>query len=141
MFGGGLTCMGMERYRDGHVTDAGGCPVLPYGYCLKASMTDLAVGCVVLFHPLLPVSGTRTGFDPLPSRERDSVGWFVLLYAPRCGYCLKASMTGLAVGLCCLVSPSPLIPLPSRERGFCRLFWTCSPASFATPLDCGSSPQ
>ena len=22
------------------------------------------------FHPLLPVSGTGTGFDPLPSRER-----------------------------------------------------------------------
>ena len=35
--------------------------------------------------------------------------------APPCGYCLKASMTGLSVVLSC--SPSPLIPLPSRERG------------------------
>ena len=36
--------------------------------------------------------------------------------APPCGYCLKASMTGRG-WLFCLVSPSPLIPLPSRERG------------------------
>ena len=45
------------------------------GYCLKASMTG-RVGWFGLVHPLLPVSGIRTGFDPLPSRERDSVGWF-----------------------------------------------------------------
>ena len=43
--------------------------------------------------------------------------------APPCGYCLKASMTGLSVVLSC--SPSPLIPLPSRERGFGRLVLSC----------------
>ena len=30
---------------------------------------------------------------PLPSGERGIGGWFVLLYAPSCGYCLEASMT------------------------------------------------
>ena len=48
---------------------------------------------------------------------------------PPCGYCLKASMTAArsvrhmdsrlrgndGEGLFCLVSPSPLIPLPSRD--------------------------
>ena len=50
------------------------------------------MGMCCLVHPLLPVSGTRTGFDPLPSRERGilSVGFTVAL---PCGYCLKASMT------------------------------------------------
>ena len=62
---------------------------------------------------------------------------------PRCGYCLEASMTGRGwFVLCCFTlafdsspikgegirlvvlacSPSPLIPLPSRERGF---GWCC----------------
>ena len=40
----------------------------PCGYCLEASMTDLAVG-VGLVSPSAPVSGTGTGFGPLPSRE------------------------------------------------------------------------
>ena len=76
----------------------------------------------------------------------------VLLYASPCGYCLKASMTVEEVwmtsragrgclsesgftGLCGIYgimtmlghrfSPSPLIPLPSRERGFCWLVLFC----------------
>ena len=41
------------------------------------------------------------------------------------------------VGLSC--SPSPLIPLPSRERGdWLVVLACCCPAA---PLDCGSSPQ
>ena len=44
---------------------------------------------------LAPVSGTGTGFGPLPSREGDM--WLVCLVVTLpCGYCLKASMTGLA---------------------------------------------
>ena len=64
--------------------------------------------------------------------------------SPPCGYCLKASMTG-PVLFCLVVGPAPhlwiadqvrndgtmlghrfhphLSPLPSRERGFCRLVW------------------
>ena len=40
------------------------------------------------FHPLLPVSGTGTGFDPLPSRERGilSVGVVLFTLTPPCGF-------------------------------------------------------
>ena len=63
---------------------AGGCPVLPCGYCLKASMTDLAVG-LDLF---------TLAFDSSPIKGEGEYGWFGL---------------------------------------FTR--------TSATPLDCGSSPQ
>ena len=42
--------------------------------------------------------------------------------------------------LVCLVSPSPLIPLPSRERGFCRLcclVHPCYPAALWFPAYAG----
>ena len=56
------------------------------------SVTWAGVSC----SPLLPVSGTGTGFDPLPSRER-GIGGCCLVVArvtlPSCGYCLEASMT------------------------------------------------
>ena len=104
---------------------------------------------VVLFHPLLPCQALGQALIPLPSRERGIVGWGVLLCAPPCGYCLEASMTasgpsfprrrestGWSDGtvfihplLPCQALGQALIPLPSRERGFCWLVWACLPVS------------
>ena len=68
-----------------------------------------------LFSASAPVSGTGTGFGPIPSRERGirMVVWLVV--APRCGYCLKASMTGdgWLVLSCCY----PLIPVSGTGTG------------------------
>ena len=76
--------------------------------CGIAALHGLGVSCVLFririfrivtmlghrFHPLLPVSGTGTGFDSFPIKGEGVYGWVFWTY-----------------------SPSPLIPLPSRERG------------------------
>ena len=95
--GGELTWIGMERQ----------CRV-SFGYgCLDCvvrvqSVTWAAVvGCPCdwwwwlfgLAHPLLPVSGTGTGFDSSPIKGEGD-WWVCLVVTPPCGYCLKASMTG-----------------------------------------------
>ena len=55
-----------------------------------------------LVSPSDPVSGTGTGFDSSPIKGEGESGWFVLLYASPCGYCLEASMTGtVCSGLVC----------------------------------------
>ena len=90
------------------------------------------LGMVLVFHPLpalwIPAYAGMTGRG----------GCVGLLFAPpfTSGLRIKSAMTGR--WWCCIVSPSPLIPLPSRERGK-WLVWTC--CCPATPLDCGSSPQ
>ena len=63
-----------------------------YGWVLRVQSVT---GVGVLISPSAPVSGTGTGFDPMPSRERGI--WLMLSCSPMppCGYCLKASMTGL----------------------------------------------
>ena len=82
------------------------CPVVSR---LRGNDGPVGLSC---YHPLLPVSGTGTGFDPLPSRERGSVGCFVLLlpHVTRrpCGYCLEASMT----------SGFAKVSLDKREYGY-----------------------
>ena len=108
-------------------------------------------------HPLLPVSGTGTGFGPLPSRER-GFGWLCCLVYPHirrpsglriksamtvrcaglgrcvasfCGYCLKASMTGLAVGLACFTLTLVLSHQGRGDSG--GWFGLVSSASHAAP--------
>ena len=66
------------------------------------------------FHPLLPVSGTGTGFGPLPSRER-GYDWLVL-------------------SCCCPAHPALWFPAYAGMT----VWWDCLAAA---PLDCGSSPQ
>ena len=82
------------------------------------------------YHPLLPVSGTGTGFDPLSSRER-GIDWLVWLvvapHMPPCGYCLKASMTGIAL-------PHRL---DSRLRGNDGEFCRCFLIPYAQEYQCG----
>ena len=119
--------------------------------------------CCVSFSPSDPVSGTGTGSSiPLPSRERE-IGWFVLLYASPCGYCLKASMTGLSVvlscftltlvlslegrggfgRLCCLVV-NPTLWIPAYAERACATVVSSRYSAWrvpSAPLDCGSSPQ
>ena len=61
--------------------------------------------------------------SPLPSRERGI--WLCCLgVAPPCGYCLKASMTDLAVGLSCCMRP----PLTSRLRIKSAMTGSAAPA-------------
>ena len=88
-------------------------PAPPCGYCLKASMTDLAVvlSCftltLVLSHQgrwgiwLVVLLLPRTPCRPVVSRLRGNEGE-------------GRQYDGSGVDL---PSPSPLIPLPSRERG------------------------
>ena len=73
----------------------------PCGYCLKASMTGRG-GVVGDFRFLALLGMTQwqgfvvftLTFDSSPIKgEGDSVGWFVLLYAPPFGYCLESKMT------------------------------------------------
>ena len=94
-------------------------------------------GCFVLFHPLLPVSGTGTGFDSspikrplqnLPSfpRRRESI--------------VKMQLERLRIIAHYRCSTEFCKGLHQGRGGFCRLCWlVVCPA--ATPLDCGSSPQ
>ena len=96
-----------------------------YGYCLEASMTGRGIGWCwfVLFHPLLPVSGTGTGFDSSVIKgEGDSVGCFGLLL-PRTPCPVVSRLRGNdGVGdvegdwrLCCLV----VVPDRRPPCGYC----------------------
>ena len=61
-----------------------------YGWLNCVVRVQSVTGVGVLISPSVPVSGTGTGFDPPPSRERLVLS--CSLVSP-CGYCLEASMT------------------------------------------------
>ena len=97
--------------RERGILSVGFAVALPCGYCLQASMTDPATlwipayagmtGTVQHDGTMLGASFSPSPLIPLPSRER-GFGWLgCLIVALPCGYCLKASMTDLAVGLSC----------------------------------------
>ena len=52
---------------------------------------------------------------------------FTSTFRVRANRCVTLGLRWLGCWLFCTCSPSPLIPLPSRERGFWRLFWTFHP--------------
>ena len=99
----------------------GGCFVvtLPYGYCLKASMTGgIALPLWIADQVRNDVTMLMHGFTltlALSHQGRgDSVGWCCIVVTQPCGYCLEASMTGWA----------PRRPVDSRVGGndgrFCK---------------------
>ena len=75
-------------------------------------------------------------------------GWRCLIVAPPCGYCLKVSMTVSGImRICrimtmrCIVSPSPLIPLPSRERGIRLVVLSCCCPALWIPAYAGMTGE
>ena len=100
------------------------------GYCLEASMTGRGDGvgvfrflallgmtrwqCFVVF-TLAPVSGTGTGFDPLPLRERGNMVGVVLLYARPPPLWIADQVRNDRPGRFGLLSASPCGFPPMRE--------------------------
>ena len=97
---------------------------------------SLSHGRACRFHPLLPVSGTGTGFGPLSSRER-GIGWCCLVH-PRHPPPLWIADQVRNDGTMLAHRFHPhLSPLPSRERGnwwlCCRLCLLCPSHGFVVP--------
>ena len=74
-------------------------------------------------NPENPLNPENPDSKQLPMKRGDAAPYLSMLVPSPCGYCLKASMT--AWRLICLVSSSPLIPLPSRERGILSVVLAC----------------
>ena len=74
-----------------------GCPCGIHPHLNPLPSRERGIGCVVLFHPLIPVSGTGTGFDSSPIKGEGD--WWVCLFTARplplpSGLRIKSAMTG-----------------------------------------------
>ena len=105
------------------------------------------------FHPLIPCQALGQALVSSPIKGEEIVGWCCLVVCPFLAphLWIADQVRNDVTMLGHRFSPSdpsvrhwdrPWFPLPSRERGFWRLVWSCClPVPFPSPLDCGSSPQ
>ena len=88
------------------------------------SVVDCGVGVFRTCSPSAPVSGTGTGFGPMPSRERGIRMVVVLACSPAHPPPLWiADQVRNDVTMLCIVFTLTFDPLPSRERGYWWLVW------------------